>query len=358
MTSAVLSFPQRPAGNTAELTMSGNSSSSKTVGQLSGFLGIIGQSSAMRKVLQLVAMVAATDATVLLLGETGTGKELIARAIHERSQRQKQAFVTLNCAAIPSSLFESELFGHERGAFTGANMQRAGRIELADRGTLFLDEVGDMPLELQPKLLRTLQEQTYERLGSARTKSVDVRLVAATNCDLKQLVGEKHFRADLYYRLNVFPVRIPPLRERREDIPLLVEHFTRKYARRINKQIDTIPESAIQKLQRWSWPGNVRELQNLIERSVILTGGSTLSVSLPEEMTSAIDAAKAVGNFEEHQRIVNILRETKGRISGPNGAAFKLGVKRSTLLDRMKKHGIDAREVRNSGAHEGQVSYA
>src|SRR5215475_6413146 len=240
-------------------------------GHEAAFSGIVGQSSGLKNVLQLVEMVAASDTTVLLLGETGTGKELIARAIHERSHRQKQSFVILNCAAIPSSLFESELFGHERGAFTGANMQQAGRLELADRGTLFLDEVGDMPLELQPKLLRTLQEHTYERLGSARTKSVDVRLVAATNSDLEQMIEDKQFRSDLYYRLNVFPIRIPPLRERREDIPLLVEYFTRKYARRMGKQIDTIPEATIQKLQRWSWPGNVRELENLIERSVILT---------------------------------------------------------------------------------------
>jgi len=302
-------------------------------------------------------MVAATDATVLLLGETGTGKELIARAIHERSQRQKQAFVTVNCAAIPSSLFESELFGHERGAFTGANMQRPGRLELADRGTVFLDEIGDMPLELQPKLLRTLQEHTYERLGSARTKSIDVRLVAATNGHLEQMVEEKRFRRDLYYRLNVFPIRIPPLRERLEDIPLLIHHFTEKYARRMSKQIDMIPESTIQKLQRWSWPGNVRELENLIERSVILSCSSTLTVSLPEKITSAIDAAAVAVSFEEQKRIVEILRATKGRISGPNGAAFRLGVKRSTLLDRMKKLGIDAREIRNRVAHESQVRY-
>jgi formate hydrogenlyase transcriptional activator len=318
---------------------------------------IVGQSSGLRNLLQLVEMVAVTDATVLLLGETGTGKELIARAIHERSQRKKQSFVTLNCAAIPSSLFESELFGHERGAFTGANMQRAGRLELADRGTLFLDEVGDMPLEVQPKLLRTLQEHTYERLGSARSKSVDVRLVAATNCNLEQMIEEKQFRSDLYYRLNVFPIRVPPLRERREDIPLLVQHFTQKYARRMNKQIDTIPESTIQKLQRWSWPGNVRELENLIERSVILTSNNTLFVSLPEKMSLAIDATAVVGNFEEQKRIIEILRETKGRISGPNGAAFRLGVKRSTLLDRMKKLGIDVREIRSRPAHRNQVAY-
>lgn len=320
------------------------------------FTGIVGQSAALRNVLQLVEMVAASDATVLLLGETGTGKELIARAIHDRSQRQRQAFITLNCAAIPSSLFESELFGHERGAFTGASMQRAGRLELADRGTLFLDEVGDMPLEVQPKLLRTLQEHTYERLGSARTKNVDVRLVAATNCDLEQKMEEKQFRSDLYYRLNVFPIRIPPLRERREDIPLLVQHFTQRYARRMGKRIEAIPETTVQKLQRWSWPGNVRELENLIERSVILTSTSTLSVVLPEKMTSAIDAAAVVGSFEEQERIIETLRETNGRISGPRGAAFRLGVKRSTLLDRMKKLGIDPREIRSSCAQQVQVA--
>ena len=310
------------------------------------FPGIIGESSALRQVLQFVEMVAASDATVLLLGETGTGKELIACAIHERSQRQKQPFVTLNCAAIPSSLFESELFGHERGAFTGANMQRPGRLELADRGTLFLDEVGDMPLELQPKLLRTLQEHTFERLGSARTKSVDVRLVAATNSDLEQMIADKQFCSDLYYRLNVFPIRIPPLRERREDIPLLVQYFTRKYARRMNKQIDTIPEAMVQKLQRWSWPGNVRELENLIERSVILTSNGVLAVTLPEKRNGAIDAAAVVSDFEEQERIIRTLHETKGRISGPNGAALRLGIKRSTLLDRMKKFGINPRDVK------------
>ena len=309
---------------------------------------IIGESSGLRNVLRLAEMVAASDATVLLLGETGTGKELIARAIHERSHRQNQPFVTLNCAAIPSSLFESELFGHERGAFTGASGQRAGRLELADRGTLFLDEIGDMPLEVQPKLLRTLQEHTYERLGSSRTKNVDVRLVAATNCDLEEMVERKEFRNDLYYRLNVFPIRIPPLRERCEDIPLLVQHFTEKYAQRMQKRIDTIRQSTIHKLQRWSWPGNVRELENLIERSVILSCTNVLTVPVCERMNSAIDAAAAVNNFEEHERIVETLRETKGRISGPNGAAFRLGVKRSTLVDRMKKLGIDARVIKKS----------
>ena len=312
--------------------------------------GIVGKSAALLRVLQLVEMVAASDATVLLLGETGTGKELIARAIHERSQRRKENFVTLNCAAIPAALFESELFGHERGAFTGAHIQKVGRLELANRGTLFLDEVGEMPLELQPKLLRALQERAYERVGSARTKNVDMRLVAATNCDLEQMMVNKQFRSDLYYRLNVFPIQLPPLRERREDIPLLVEHFTQKYARRMGKQITTIPETIMHKLVRWNWPGNVRELENLIERSVILTTGSTLAVSLPTKMSEAIDAVEVIGNFEEQARIVSVLRETRGRISGPNGAALRLGVKRSTLLDRMKKLGIDVREVRNSGA--------
>src|SRR5882724_8912387 len=308
--------------------------------------GIVGQSSALRQVLQLVEMVAASNATVLLLGETGTGKELIARAIHERSRRQKEAFLTLNCAAIPSSLFESELFGHERGAFTGAYIQKPGRLELADHGTLFLDEVGDMPLELQPKILRTLQERTYERVGSARTKSVDVRLMAATNRDLEEMMIERQFRSDLYYRLNVFPIRIPPLRERPEDISLLVRHFTQKYAARMGKRISAVPSATMQKLERLSWPGNVRELENLVERSVILTSGNTLAVSLPDNPNGAIDAAEVVVNFEEQEKIVNILKETKGRVSGPNGAASRLGVKRSTLRDRMKKLGIDPREVR------------
>ena len=318
--------------------------------------GIVGQSQALRRVLQLVEMVAATDSTVLLLGETGTGKELIARAIHERSSRCKEAFVTLNCAAIPGTLFEAELFGHERGAFTGAHMQRAGRLELSDRGTLVLDEVGDMPLELQPKLLRTLQERVYERVGSARSKSIDVRLVAATNCDLEQMMAEKRFRSDLYYRLNVFPIHIPPLRERREDIPLLVRHFVRKYAKRMGKRIEVVPDATIQKLTRWHWPGNVRELENVMERSVILTNNNTLVVSLPEKMNGAIDAGAVVGNFEEQERIVRILRETKGCVSGPNGAALRLGLKRSTLLDRMKKLGIDAREVRSDLAYSTRAA--
>src|SRR5499433_1799555 len=362
MTQEVLSYPQTIGEESltslagVDLTVGKSISATESVNHLPNFSGIVGQGLFLRQVLQLVEMVAPSDSTVLLLGETGTGKELIARAIHEHSQRHKQSFVTLNCAAIPTSLFESELFGHERGAFTGANMQRPGRLELADRGTLFLDEVGDMPLEVQPKLLRTLQEHTYERLGSSRTKNVDVRLVAATNCDLEQLMEEKQFRSDLYYRLNVFPIRVPSLRERLEDIPLLVSHFTQKYARRMNKRIDTIPEWTVEKLQRWSWPGNVRELENLIERSVILSSNRMLSVSLPDKINSAIDAAAVVGNFEEQKRIVEILRETKGRISGPKGAAFRLGVKRSTLQDRIKKLGIDVREIRSSLAANSQVA--
>jgi len=312
------------------------------------FAGIVGQSSALRQVLQLVGLVAASNATVLLLGETGTGKELFARAIHDRSHRRERSFVTLNCAAIPGPLFESELFGHERGSFTGAYTQKVGRLELADHGTLFLDEVGDIRLELQPKLLRALQERAFERVGSVRTKSVDARLVAATNRDLEEMIVKKQFRSDLYYRLNVFPIRIPPLRERPEDIPLLVQYFTRKYARKMGKRIETVPAATMQKLQRWSWPGNVRELENLVERSVILTSGSTLAVPLPEKTNNgAIDAAAIVGNFEEQERIVGVLRETKGRVSGPNGAACRLGVKRSTLLDRIKKLGIDPRKVRS-----------
>src|SRR5258705_1239773 len=308
--------------------------------------GIVGQSSALQQVLQLVEVVAASDATVLLQGETGTGKELIARAIHDRSRRQERSFVTLNCAAIPGPLFESELFGHERGSFTGAYTQKVGRLELADRGTLFLDEVGDMPLELQPKLLRALQERAYERVGSARTKSVDARLVAATNRDLEEMMAQKQFRSDLYYRLNVFPMRIPPLRERREDIPLLVQYFMQKYAKKMGKRIETVPAATMRKLQRWSWPGNVRELGNLVERSVILTNGNTLAVSFPKK-NGTINAATVVGNFEEQKRIVATLKKTKGRVSGPNGAASQLGVKKSTLFDRMKKLGINARELRS-----------
>jgi formate hydrogenlyase transcriptional activator len=309
----------------------------------SDFEGIIGQSSALRQALQLVETVATSDSTVLLLGETGTGKELVARAIHDRSNRKERTLVELNCAAIPTGLLESELFGHERGAFTGAVTQKIGRLELADQGTLFLDEVGDIPLELQPKLLRVLQDGEFERLGSTRTKKVHVRLIAATNRDLDRMIEEKQFRSDLYYRLNVFPIRLPPLRERPDDIPLLVRYFSQKYARRMQKRIENIPAAAMRKLARWHWPGNVRELQNLVERAVILTRSSTLAISVPELANSG---APAIGrNFDEQDRIVRILKETKGRVGGPNGAAVRLGLKRTTLLTRMKKLGSDPRKT-------------
>jgi len=351
--------------------------------------GIVGQSSALRQVLQLVETVATSDSTVLLLGETGTGKELIARALHQRSRRKQRPLVKLNCAAIPSGLLESELFGHERGAFTGAITQKVGRLELADQGTLFLDEVGDIPLELQPKLLRVLQEREFERLGNTRTMKVDIRLVAATHRDLETMMADNQFRSDLYYRLNVFPIRIPPLRERPEDISVLVRYFTDKYARRMGKRIDTIPSGALRKLMRWHWPGNVRELENVVERAVILTRSTTLAISLPESTNGGASAAPAqdsnldeqermvqilrslveraaalasdntppvpvpeltnngtsatpanTGNLDEQQTIVRILGETKGRVGGANGAAARLGLKRTTLIARMKKLGI------------------
>jgi formate hydrogenlyase transcriptional activator len=312
----------------------------------SDFEGIIGQSSALRQALQLAETVATSDSTVLLLGETGTGKELVARAIHERSRRNARTFVELNCAAIPTGLLESELFGHERGAFTGAVTQKIGRLELADQGTLFLDEVGDIPLELQPKLLRVLQDREFERLGSTRTKKVDIRLIAATNRDLDRMIEEKQFRSDLYYRLNVFPIRLPPLRERPEDIPLLVRYFSQKYARRMQKRIENIPAAALRKLARWHWPGNVRELQNLVERAVILTRSSTLAISVPELTNGGANLAPArARNVDEQDRIVQILKETKGRVGGPKGAAARLGLKRTTLLTRMKKLGIDPRKI-------------
>ena len=310
------------------------------------FAGIVGQSAALRQVLHLVERVATTDSSVLLLGETGTGKELVARAIHDRSRRKEQTFVKLNCAAIPSGLLESELFGHERGAFTGAITQRIGRMELADRGTLFLDEVGDIPLELQPKLLRVLQEGEFERLGSTRTKKVSVRLVAATNRNLDRMIEERQFRSDLYYRLNVFPIRVPPLRERPEDIPMLVRYFSQKYARRMQKRIESISAATMRKLTRWHWPGNVRELQNLVERAVILTRSSTLAISVPEMANSGANLAPArTSNLDEQDRIVRILRETKGRVGGQNGAAARLGLKRTTLITRMKRMGIDPRKI-------------
>jgi len=310
------------------------------------FEGIVGQSSALRHVLNLVETVAPSDSTVLLLGETGTGKELIARAIHERSRRKERTFVKLNCAAIPTGLLESELFGHERGAFTGAIAQKIGRLELADQGSLFLDEVGDIPVEIQPKLLRALQEREFERLGSNRTQKVDVRLVAATNRDLEQMMENREFRSDLYYRLNVFPIRIPPLRERPEDIPLLVRYFTQKYGRLMNKEIESIPAAAMRKLSSWHWPGNIRELENFIERSVILTPGTALQAPIAE-LSNNGRTTPVAGTREANERdeMVRILKVTNGRVAGPDGAAARMGLKRTTLIARMKKLGVDPRRV-------------
>ena len=310
------------------------------------FEGIVGQSSALRHVLNLVETVAPSNSTVLLLGETGTGKELIARAIHDRSHRKERTFVKLNCAAIPTGLLESELFGHERGAFTGAIAQKTGRLELADQGTLFLDEVGDIPIEIQPKLLRALQEREFERLGSNRTKKVDVRLVAATNRNLEKMMEDRQFRSDLYYRLNVFPIRIPPLRERPEDIPLLVRYFTQKYGRRMQRQIESIPTAAMRKLSNWHWPGNIRELENFIERSVILTHGPALQAPIAELGNNGRSGPVA-GTREANERdeIVRILKVTNGRVAGPDGAAARMDIKRTTLISRMKKLGIEPRRV-------------
>ncbi len=310
------------------------------------FEGIVGQSSALRQVLHLVDTVAPSGSTVLLLGETGTGKELIARAIHDRSRRKDRTFVKLNCAAIPTGLLESELFGHERGAFTGAIAQKVGRLELADQGTLFLDEVGDIPLEVQPKLLRALQEREFERLGSTRTKKVDVRLVAATNRNLEKMIAEDKFRSDLYYRLNVFPIQIPPLRERPEDIPLLVRYFTQKYARRMEKQIESVPAASMRKLTRWHWPGNIRELENLVERAVILTRGSALEVPVSDLGNGSAEKAIAtMPDSNQREEFLRILKETRGRVGGADGAAARMGLKRTTLISRMKKLGIDPRAM-------------
>jgi formate hydrogenlyase transcriptional activator len=306
---------------------------------------IIGRSPVMRAVLDQVETVAPTDATVLLLGETGTGKEALARAIHKLSTRQAQMFVRLNCAAIPATLVEAELFGHERGAFTGAIASRAGRLEVANRGTLFLDEVGDLAPDVQPKLLRVLQEQEFERVGSSRTVKVDVRLIAATNQDLQSLVEEGDFRSDLYYRLNVFPIRLPPLRERRQDIPLLTRHFVKQWAARMNRRIETIPEPAMTALVRWDWPGNIRELQNVIERAVILSSGAVLNVPIADLTSRALSSQSTIHGRArladvERQTIVTALRESNGVVSGPTGAAARLGLKRTTLQARMRKLGI------------------
>jgi formate hydrogenlyase transcriptional activator len=306
------------------------------------FEQIIGQSAALEAVFEQVECVAPTDSTVLIQGETGTGKELIARAIHNISSRCGRSFVKLNCAAIPLDLLESELFGHEKGAFTGAIAQRVGRFEMADQGTFFLDEIGDIPAALQPKLLRILQEQEFERLGSTRTRHVDVRLVAATNRDLTEMMKRGDFRSDLYYRLNVFPIRIPPLRERREDIPSLIQYFMQKYARRMGKRVETVPAATMRKLVDWSWPGNVRELQNMIERGVILSKGFVLEIPLTELEQSAIPAPDdnyggATLEAVERQHILQALRDTSWVIGGPSGAAARLGLNRSTLNARMRK---------------------
>jgi len=310
-----------------------------------GFAEIIGQSASLQEVLAKTKVVAPTDSTVLLLGETGTGKELIARSVHGVSHRRDQNFIKLNCAAVPSGLLESELFGHEKGAFTGAVSQKVGRLELADRGTLFLDEVGELPLELQPKLLRVLQDREFERLGGIKTLHVDVRIVAATNRDLRQDVVDRKFREDLFYRLNVFPIQMPPLRERREDIPMLVEHFVRKHAAKMGKHIHDIPEETMGVLQRWSWPGNVRELENLLERMVILTKGSKLAPP-PAELTDQEDLFEDSLTEMEREHIIRVLRETNGVVAGTEGAATRLGLKRTTLQSMLKRFGIEPRDYR------------
>jgi formate hydrogenlyase transcriptional activator len=333
------------------------------------FANIIGNSPPLKHVLELVETVAPSDSTVLLLGETGTGKELIARAIHDRSRRKDRTFVKLNCAAIPTGLLESELFGHEKGAFTGAITQKIGRMELADQGTLFLDEVGDIPIEIQPKLLRALQEREFERLGSIHTRKVNIRLVAATNRDLEQMIAAREFRSDLYYRLHVFPIRIPPLRERKEDIPQLVSYFVQKFAKQMQKKIEAISPAVMKGLTAWEWPGNIRELENFIERAVIVTRGRSLdaplaelrktnTIELPhahdrkleqvvEERTdSQSDQTSVADEYERKQRdeIIRALTACKGRVGGADGAAARLGMNRTTFLSRMKKFGIYAKQ--------------
>jgi formate hydrogenlyase transcriptional activator len=308
------------------------------------FKGIVGVSRAWKQVLDQVEIVAKSDATVLLLGETGTGKGLIAHAIHELGRRKDKAFVILNCAAIPTGLLESELFGHEKGAFTGAVSKKIGRLELADKGTLFLDEIGEIASDLQPKLLRVLQDHEFERLGGTRTIKIDLRLITATNRNLAKSVAEKEFRSDLFYRLNVFPLRLPPLRERREDIPLLVRYFVRKFAARMGREIETIPSETVDALLHWHWPGNIREMENFMERSVILTEGTALQAPLGElQADSAIAPEPSLENAER-DHIVRILSETGGIVSGRNGAAQRLGLKRTTLQSKMERLGISRKD--------------
>jgi formate hydrogenlyase transcriptional activator len=334
-----------------------------------GFEQIIGSSAALKCVLQQVETVASSDSTVLLLGETGTGKELIARAIHDRSRRKQRTLVKLNCAAIPTGLLESELFGHEKGAFTGAISQKIGRLELADQGTLFLDEVGDISIEIQPKLLRALQEREFERLGSTHTRKVNVRLVAATNRDLEKMITDREFRSDLYYRLNVFPIRIPPLRDRREDIPLLVSYFVQKFSKQMQKNVEAVPTAVMKGLTAWDWPGNIRELENFIERAVIVTRGNSLAAPVGElRKTNTDKTTHEIGKERKHiveensdlrsdkngvaeeyskkqrEEIIRVLSACKGRVGGADGAAVRLGMNRTTLLSRMKKFGIYAKQ--------------
>jgi formate hydrogenlyase transcriptional activator len=318
----------------------------------------VGKSGALQKVLKELETVGPTDSTVLICGETGTGKELIARAIHNLSSRRSNAFVKVNCAAIPTGLLESELFGHEKGAFTGAISQRIGRFELAHHGTVFLDEIGEVPLELQPKLLRVLQEREFERLGSSRTQRTDARLIAATNRDLSEMVAEQKFRSDLFYRLNVFPIYVPALRERPEDVPLLVRHFAEVFSRRIGKAIHTIRPETMNAVMRYDWPGNVRELQNVIERAVILSTHGVLRVTTaelngkaaatPRSKEPAVPARKRMRTNVptlNREQVVQALREADGRVGGSEGAAARLGLKRTTLIAHMKKLGIDPRTV-------------
>jgi len=335
-------FPSECTSPANEVLYSGGEGSARA-----GFAGIVGQSRALTEVLGLVELVAASDSTVLLLGETGTGKELIARAIHEQSRRRCKAFVKVNCAAIPSGLLESELFGHERGAFTGAITQKTGRIELANQGSLFLDEIGDIPLELQPKLLRVLQEREYERLGSTQTKQVNVRVVAATHRNLEEMILQNQFRSDLYYRLNVVPIVIPPLRERPDDIPLLVRHFVRQFAQRMGKTIEAITPETMEALVRYPWPGNIRELQNVIERSVVIHLQGKLTVKKSwlchecfpgDSHTRASFTSSSMGDRE---MIGAALADARGRVSGPSGAAARLGIPPSTLESRIRSMNIN-----------------
>lgn len=332
------------------------------------FSEIIFQSDAMRNILEQVDLVAASDSTVLILGETGTGKELIARAIHRLSERHHRSMIKMNCAAIPSGLLESDLFGHDKGAFTGATTTHIGRFEMADKSTLFLDEIGDMPLDLQPKLLRVLQEREIERIGGNKVIPVDVRLIAATNRNLKSMTDDREFREDLYYRLNVFPIWIPPLRERPEDIPLLATYFTQKIARRMNRNIDCIPRDALEQLSRYPWPGNVRELENVIERAVILTRGNTLNIQLhelnipkhsrlkmaletPSSLEKRMQTAAPESDDEERDRIIAALKATNGVVAGARGAATRLGLKRTTLLSRMQRLGITVQDIFEEDNH-------